>query len=197
MLVDKLSHHQWIRKTPLKQEIKSWVKTTKTLSHEVQLIQQKEGMPLKETWANWSCGPTWTYWDSIRPPARCCKVLHLSRGNPWYMHSLGELTESSPAKKRPGGPGGLKLWHELIVRLQPRKPMVSWAASKEGWLAGRGGGLTTSTLPLWGLCGVLHLDLLPPAKEKVGTAKVGPKKAGKMIRGQRKFKGDLVVAFST
>ncbi|GAB0187229.1 cAMP-dependent protein kinase inhibitor alpha [Grus japonensis] len=43
-----------------------------------------------------------------------CKVLHMGQGNPkqgcWWMRSL----------MRPGK-----------VRLQPRKPTVSWAASKE------------------------------------------------------------------
>jgi len=33
---------------------------------------------------------------------------------------------------------------------QPRRPAVSWAASKEGWPAGRWTGLSPSSLPLWG-----------------------------------------------
>ncbi|PKU45795.1 rna-directed dna polymerase from mobile element jockey-like [Limosa lapponica baueri] len=64
------------------------------------------------------------------------KVLHMAWGNP--KHKDGEWIESSPEEK--------DLWvllHEMLnvsrnVHLHPRKPTISWAASKEVWPAGRG-----------------------------------------------------------
>jgi len=59
-----------------------------------------------------------------------CKVLHMGWGNPKHKYRLGrEWIESSPDDKDLG---------MLIDEKQPRKPTVSWAASKEAWPAGRG-----------------------------------------------------------
>ena len=49
--------------------------------------------------------------------------------------------------------------------LQPGRPTVSWAASKEGWVASRKREVTApSTLPLEVLSGVLDPGLGPPAQ---------------------------------
>lgn len=64
------------------------------------------------------------------------KVLHLDEGNHQQQYRLGdEQTESSPAKKDLG----MLVDETLDIRrhLQLRKPIMSWAASKEPWPSGQ------------------------------------------------------------
>ena len=49
-----------------------------------------------------------------------------------------ELLESSPAKKDLGFLVDEKLDMSQQCVMQPRRPTISWAASKKGWPAGRG-----------------------------------------------------------
>ncbi|GAB0192525.1 cAMP-dependent protein kinase inhibitor alpha [Grus japonensis] len=61
-----------------------------------------------------------------------CKVLHVGRHNPEHNYRLsGEWIESSPEEKDLGLLGDKKLNATLSVcACSPRKPTVSWAASK-------------------------------------------------------------------
>ena len=61
-----------------------------------------------------------------------CKVLHLGHGNTHYQYKLGDVRiEHSSAKKDLGVQVDGKLDMSSSVPSQPRKPTVSWTASKE------------------------------------------------------------------
>ncbi|GAB0192660.1 cAMP-dependent protein kinase inhibitor alpha [Grus japonensis] len=60
-----------------------------------------------------------------------CKVLHMGRRNPNHYRLGGEWMESSPEEKDLGCWGTRSSTRAGSVHWQPRKPTVSWAASKE------------------------------------------------------------------
>jgi len=69
-----------------------------------------------------------------------CKVLHMDWGNPKQKQRLGrDRFESSSVKKDSGKFSDEKLSvSQQCVYLQPRKPVISWTATREDWPARRG-----------------------------------------------------------
>ena len=113
------------------------------------------------------------------------------------------------------GRGGTSWWeaqHECNACLQPRRPTVSWAASKEAWPAGQRRWFCLSSLLWWDLTwspasssGALRPALEPSAQERHGPVGAGPEqgpllwgkaeRVGAVQAGEEKAADGLIAAF--
>jgi len=121
-----------------------------------------------------------------------CKVLHLGQGKPHYQYRLGdEGLESSPDEKNLVVQVDEKLDMSNVLS-QPRRPTVSWAASREAWPAGRGRCLCPATCSYEAPPGVLRPAPESSAQERHGPVGTGPEEGQKndqrsgtpLLRGQ-------------
>ena len=112
----------------------------------VQLTQQKDGMPSRGTWTSARSGSVWTSWGSTRPSARSCVWVGAI---PAINTGCGMKGLRAALPRRAWVYWWMKnLTWATNVRSEPRRPTISWAASREAWPAGRRRGFCPST-PLW------------------------------------------------
>ena len=143
----------------------------------VQSTHWREGMPSSGTLTGWRGGPVRTSWSSTMPSARFCSwvVAIPSTNTGWAENGLRAVLRRRT----------LGCW--LIrssaspsnVHSQPRRPTVSWAASREAWPAGHGKWFCPSALLWWDPPGVLCPALEPSAQEGHGTVGAGPEEGHK------------------
>jgi len=112
----------------------------------VWLTHRREGMPSRGTLAVLRARPMQTSWISTRSSARSCTSV-TATPNP----KAGQRMDwEQPWGDEFGGAGWWEAqkWPES-VHLQPRKPTVFWAASKEAWPAVWRRSFCPSTLLCW------------------------------------------------
>ena len=126
-------------------------------------------------------GPVWTSWSSTRTSARSCTWVGAiaSTNTCWADNGLRAalrrrtwgwwLTRSST------WPGG--------VYLEPRRPTVSWAASREVWPAGWGRWFCPSTPLRWDSTSSPACSSGAPNKKDMDLLERVRRRATKMIRG--------------
>ena len=100
----------------------------------VWMMHWREGMPFRGTLTGWRGGPAWTAWSSTRPSARSCTWVRVIPS----INTVWTESGSRAALRRTWG----YWWTQSStwasnVPLQPRRPAVSWAASREVWPAGQ------------------------------------------------------------
>jgi len=104
-------------------------------------------MPSRGTLTGLRGGSIRTSWSSARPSARSCRWVEVipSPNTGWVENGL-----RAALRRRTWGCQLIRssTWLSNVCS-QPRRPTVSWAASREAWPAGRGRGLCPSTLLWW------------------------------------------------
>ena len=112
-----------------------------------QLTHQKDEMLSKGTWTSLRSGPLWTSWVSTRPRTRSCTWVGAI---PAITTGWGMERSRAALPRRTWGYWWMKSWTQASnVRLQPRMPTISWAASRAAWPAGQGSGFCPCTLLWW------------------------------------------------
>ena len=104
----------------------------------------RDEMSSRGTWVSSRSGHMWTSWGSARPCARSCTWVGATQSinTGWAMKVL-----RAALPRRTWGYWWMKSWTWADnVHLQPRKPAIFWAVSREAWPAGQGRSFCSSTL---------------------------------------------------
>lgn len=97
-------------------------------------------------------------------------VMHLGLGNSKHENGLGSSEQWASVRRRTWSCWWMKKWTWANnVCLWPRKQSISWAASKEGWPAGRGRRSPTLLCPCEDTPQVLCWALGPSAYQQNGA----------------------------
>jgi len=110
-----------------------------------------------------------------------CKVLHLSQGNPRYIHRLGEeFLESTPAEKSLWFPVGEQK-PECTCSLEGQQ--YPEQHQKNGGQQDQGGDCSSLLCPHKTPSGVFHSSLGPQLNKEIKLVERVQRRAMKMIRG--------------
>ena len=101
------------------------------------------------TWTSWRGGPVWNSRSSTRSSTRSCTWV---RATPAINTVWGIKEWKAALPRRTWGHRWMKSWiWATDVYLQPRRPTISWAASREARPAGWGREFCPSALLWWDL----------------------------------------------